>query len=200
MNPWISIWTAPRATLRGILSGSPGQDLTWIAIVEGLYIGLGSMPQYLWPSQPSEAFIAPQNRWIFAILIPLMGAAMMLTFLYLGAIFVRWTGRWLGGQATTIQIQAAIVWGNVPAIAAYGVSGLAEVLREYLILAVLLSVAGLVLFIWSAIVSCKCLAEAQGFGAWRAFFNYLIATTIMGAVIFLPVLVLVGIATRVFFR
>jgi hypothetical protein len=47
--------------------------------------------------------------------------------------------------------------------------------------------------IWSFFTVLHCLAEAQGFSAWRAFGNTLLA----GAVILLPLLLLIAVAVLI---
>lgn len=199
MNTWLTIWTEPRATMREILGGTPQKDLIWIALVEGLYIGFGSMPQLVWISPPPQEVISPHNIWILAVLIPLLGGGVMLGLLYGGSYFVRWVGRWLGGQADLLQVRAAIVWGSVPSMASNAVGGFTDMLSPKalgspdglsMIAAAILGLLALVLTIWATIVSCKCLAEAQGFGAWRALFNYLISGVLLMLTCLLPVAVL----------
>jgi hypothetical protein len=104
-------------------------------------------------------------------------------FFYLGGNLGRWTGRLLGGTASSAEVRAAIAWATVPmtevALLSWAVQ-LAlfggELFSAYsprmdatppFVAGVLVS-AGVIAALWSSLVGLKCFAEAHRFSVWRA--------------------------------
>jgi hypothetical protein len=117
------------------------------------------------------------------------------------------TGRWIGGEAEPDPIRTALAWGNLPnvaglllwlpALALFGREMFTEAtpaLEAQPWLAVLylpLGMAWFVLGLWSLVLLLKGIGEVQGFTAWKALGNLLLA----GLVIVVPVaLFVVGVA------
>lgn len=204
MIPWISIWTEPRATTRAILGSDPKSAVALLAALEGVFFAFNLMPQYLIQTPPPAHVISPDSLWLLALFLLVSGPAFFVFFWYVGAFFLRWTGSWLGGIGNEVHIRAATAWGYIPSMAALGVGGLAGFLAPFpntsptglqIIALLFLSLASIVLNIWAVVVSCKCLAEAQGFSAWRAMVNYVLATIFLMAIVLLPTILLVVVYT-----
>lgn len=114
--------------------------------------------------------------------------------LWLGSIFLSWTGRWVDGNATRQQIMPAIAWPQIIFIPAnlllavpaslllLGVLDL-EAFEVWMPLGSLLGITG---FIWAGVVYLKCLGEAQGFSAWMALANTILAGLMGVVLIILP--------------
>lgn len=173
-----------------------------LAGLEGVFFAFNLMPQYLIQTPPPSHIISHDSLWLLAIFLLVGCPAFFLFFWYVGAFFLRWTGGWLGGVGSEEHIRAATAWGYIPSMAALGVGSLLGFIAPLpntspsgvqLIAVLLLSLASFVLNIWAMVVSCKCLGEAQGFSAWRALINYMIATFFLMAIVALPsVLLLVS--------
>jgi hypothetical protein len=124
--------------------------------------------------------------WPFFVLLALVaGPPLGFLKVYLGGGLAAITGRWLGGGATAEECRAAIGWSALPQIAALAlwVPALAilgdeaffkgtQVLTDSVALFatfVAVVVVWSALQLWSAVLRWKCLGEAHGFSAWRAF-------------------------------
>jgi hypothetical protein len=197
-SPWLSIWVAPRATLRRILVTDPRRRVLAIAMLAGVARGLG-----IAASAPAAGALPATGHLALALLAgPPAGVA----WLYLLGWLVRVTGRLLGGRGGTVAVRAALAWSAVP---------LVWTLLLWLPRAALLgaetfhpspagieghvpseAIFGLLMFlqltvdVWTIVVGAKCLGEAHGFSAWRGFFAYLLALLIL----VFPIIVVAGAA------
>ena len=129
--------------------------------------------------------------------------------LYLFAALVRWTGAWIGGRASTLDIRAAIAWSSVPLIWAMllWIPEIAIFGRELFTtatprmdanpsLAFLLMGFGIVevgMAVWGFVVYLKCLGQVQGFSAWKAWGNVMLALLVIAV----PLVVIFALATLV---
>ena len=173
-RPWLTIWIRPRATIRKIVDSNPAQQVTLLAMLAGISESLGRASNNdLGNSLPLAAII----------LIALVGGSIGgLITVYISGSFLRWTGSWFGGRASTDEVKAAIAWSSVPTIwglltwipwfAFFG----DEIFRNITPrmdnspgLVLFLSFLELVLFIWAFVIFLKCLAEVHQFSVWRAF-------------------------------
>ncbi len=200
LNPWFTVWTKPRATMRAILDTDPKRMVVLLAALAG--IGGALDMASLWDL--GEMFSVP------AIILTSIcaGSATGIIMLYLSGALLSWTGTWLKGQATARDARAAVAWSTVPEIwalllwipelALYGrglfVSDMSDLYgRPVLILVYLFFILiELIISVWAIIVYIKCLAEAQRFSAWKALVNALMVFCILA--------VPVGLAIRVFTR
>jgi hypothetical protein len=182
-NPFRSIWTRPRATIQHVVDSNPELYLFPLAVAFGIAQSLDNAVM--------------RNLGDRLGLIPILAIALIagpvtgIIGLYLWAALTRWAGKWIGGRASTRDIRAAIVWGGVPAVAAallwiplivlLGREAFtskspamdASVSLAFTVLAV--SVVKMAAGIWTVVVYLKCLGQVQGFSAWRALGNSVLA-------------------------
>ena len=169
-SPWISIWLQPRATIQEIVDTDPRglPAIFSIAIVAGAIGGILSL-------------------FVFGVLI-------------------RWTGRWLGGTASYEQVRAAIAWSLVPYlwVSLMWIPELLLLGEEMFttemprleanpVLAFVflgLVIVELVGVAWALVVYLKCLGQVQGFSAWKALGNLLLAALIF----VVPILVVIFVS------
>ncbi len=189
LNPWVSIWRQPRATIRQIVASDPERYVTAIAAITGASSTLNRASNH----NAGDKL----DFWQILAIGLLVGPIAGVVGLYLGAVLVRWTGKWMGGQASTLHLRAAMAWASVPLVVA-AVVWLPELLmvgREMftaetprldarpglallmLAMFVLEAVAG----IWAFVLNCKCVGEVQGFSAWKALGNLLLAFLLLVA-------------------
>ena len=187
LNPWRSIWLQPRATIRQIVTTDPDRHVLALiaanSVIGAVLAGVTSALQ-------------GQFGLLFLLLLVLVVAPIFaVIMLYLVALLLRWTGRWLGGVASSRDLRAALAWGCVPSLLAGAallvallVPGLdlfptppPELQSEPFALATygLGSKIQLLAGVWSLFTMIKCIAEVQGFSAWRALGNYLLAILMM---------------------
>lgn len=195
LNPWRSIWLKPRATIRQIVVNDPDHHVVALAAAGGV---LQTLVNAVNENYGDRMGLIP--ILLIALLIaPIFGVVA----LYLTALLLRWTGRWLGGVATLGELRAAIAWGSAPMVmggvgmlVALLVSGhdLFSTVQPWLVRhPTLMMIAGIgmmvqgVAALWSVVSAIKCVAEVQGFSAWRALGNYLLVILVVAAVAFVVV-------------
>ena len=202
-NPWLSIWTRPRDTIQRIVETDPEKHLVELAALAGVVQSLG---------EASNRNLGDGFGLVTILALALIaGSIGGVIGVYLSAMLLRFTGKWIGGNASAANLRAAIAWGYVPIIAA-GVLWIPLMLllgREAfasqtphmdqstgLAVAVLvISVLFVVAAVWTTVVMLKAIGQVQGFSAWKALGNSLLA----GLVIAVPIIVIavvVGALTK----
>lgn len=201
LNPWFSIWTRPRATIQQIVDTHPTRLVLLLAAVAGF-------SQFL--DRAVMRNLGDRMEWPMILAIAAVaGPVLGIVGLYIGGALLRWTGGWLGGRASMEQVRAAIAWSSVPLIwalplwipelALFGQDLFTKAtprLDANPLLAVVLIGFGLVeliIGIWAIVVFLKCLGQVQGFSAWRALGNALLAFLIVFTAILVPILLIGGL-------
>jgi len=172
-NPWATIWTRPRATIRRIVETDVRYQVTFLAILSGALIWL----ERRW-SNPSTAAAFP----MLVVIAVIVGAVLGIIELYVNGALLKLSGGALGGVGTYAEVRAALAWSRVPLIVAVSIG----------VLAILLgtdgpmlggessgSGAGLLLLhgalvMWGFVVMLKCVGEVHRFSAWRALGSILL--------------------------
>jgi hypothetical protein len=183
LNPWLSIWTEPRATIQQVVDGEPKLMVLILAPLAGIADALRSNNEL--------AYSGLENL----IGLVVAGGIGGYVIVFLGAYPVRWTGGWLGGTASLGAIRAAGVWSSVPKITSAVLLLLLWVVLSQLSgpvagMEVAAQLMILTLGIWSFVLSCKCYGQVQGFSAWKGLANMLLSF----AVVVVPILVIVAVA------
>jgi hypothetical protein len=198
LNPWLSIWTQPRATMRQILDTDPRRLVHVLAV-------LGAQARMLSQNIPS---IGPLARLPLSAIVTYKVCAGViggLIGLYLGSAILTMTGRWIGGRGSFVAVRAAAAWSNVPLIwgsllwlpmlGYLGVEALnfdPKVVFEdpgSFVMMIPIGVLAGVVGIWTLVIALKCLGEAHGFSAWQAVGAVLIGI----AIVAIPFAILAGI-------
>ena len=185
LNPWVSMWTKPRVTIQQIIDTDPERWVLVLAALSGISYTLsdrlGAGGEHAWPVIIGGATIVG----------PIIG----IIFLYIIAALVRWTGKWIGGQASAKHLRAAYAWSQIPLIwgLALWIPGVALFGQEMfstemprveanLNLAFLyfgfMLIEG-VIAIWAMVVYLKCIGQVQGFSAWKALGNISLAMLVV---------------------
>ena len=193
LAPFLSIWFRPRQTLRNLLQTDPNRLVIPLAMLAGI----------------ARAFTRSASRGISeALSLPMIlmivvvgGAGVGILMLYVGSILFRWTGRWLGGKATSAELRTAFAWSSVPSIPALvliaislGVFGKDYFMADspsaeshpFVILATLALMV--VLGIWKLVLTVKCVGEAHRFSDLRSIASLLAGALVVGV----PVLAIAG--------
>lgn len=193
MNPWVSIWLQPRQTIRQILDTNPKRFVLLLAIGAGVAdVLMQSLPAV---SQSKIPLVA-------GLLIGLVGGALFGVFvLYLFGWLYRWTGSWLGGQATAVETRAAIAWTQVPSVWLFGlwlallVASGGDLLKATqkqagmtpvaAIFSILFGLASIVIGIWQFVIVCRGIAEVHRFSGWKGFGTVVITQSLFLVPIFI---------------
>ena len=197
MNPWFSMWLHPRRTIRWIVETNPDRLVLLLPALGGIVEALINA------SSDSKG----ENMSLQAILLTsLIGGPLMgVIGLWLGGALLRWTGGWIGGQADSRRIRATLAWANVPlvwslllwipALLLFGAELFAAatpILDASTMLSGLYMVFSFgigIVSIWAFVVFLHALGEVQGFSAWKALGNSILA----GLVVLVPLLAIVGV-------
>lgn len=191
-NPWLTIWTQPRATIAQIVAVNPNRSLWLLAFIYG-FCSLMNMFQ----SMALGSTLSPIGILILAIIIaPFWG---WVTF-SVWSVFVTWVGKWFKGKGQFSETRAAYAWSCVPILLNIPLwllmvyvfghqlflnfpdAHLVPPVQLTLLFAVLIS--KVVLAIWSLVIYLNALAEVQQFSILKAILNVLVAGVILGIVLF----------------
>ncbi|KKO44464.1 hypothetical protein WG68_15530 [Arsukibacterium ikkense] len=140
---------------------------------------------------------------MFGALLGGMAGGLISIFLF--SWLLKISGRWIGGQATSEHLRAAMAWGAipilctlllwVPLLALYGnamFSSDTQRITDNLVPYFILIFLELLLAIWGVILIIKCVGQVQGFSAWRALGNVMLAI-----LLFIVPVVLLGVLVAV---
>lgn len=193
-NPWLSIWTEPKRTIRYIVTTNPQRSMIFLATTYGIYQVL-ERDDFISLLENIGAL----GAWAIAII---GGFILGLLSLYIYSALLKWTGSWLNGKADSTEIRAAYAWSNVPyvlmvIILIIDIFMVQPIISSSPTSLVLLSI-NFVLVIWSCVILCRSLAEIQGFSSWTGLGNILLAS-LMGIIfvaIFTIIMVLLVFALR----
>lgn len=190
-TPWLSIWTRPRATLRQILATDPRRGIFRLA-------ALGGISEFL--AMCSREGIGDTYSIPVLLALSLAGGTVLgiLGILVFTAVIAP-VGRWLRGRGGSTEVMAALAWANVPA--AWGlllwlpraallggetfhpIPAIVQGNPQAFLFFGLLQFLQIVLGVWGFAITLKCLGEAHGFSAWRAFLTLVVA----GLIVILPI-------------
>jgi hypothetical protein len=198
-NPWLSMWTRPRRTLRRILDSNPGRHVLLLAML----LGVSGVLDNAVLRSAGDALAWPTIVLIAVVAGPIGGVI----GIYLWGWVVHTTGRWLKGRAAMHEVRAAIAWGNMPAlwalplyipeIALFGQEQFTSTMPRVeaspplLFTMIGLSLVEVVIGVWAVVTLIRSVAEAQRFGAWMGLANVLLALLVLvGAFLGIALLVM----------
>jgi hypothetical protein len=202
MNPWTSIWLKPRATIQNIVDSNPTR---WVLLLAAM-TGFSSALDQASLKSLGDKYEMPVIFVMAAIAGPICG----IIGLYIGGALLRWTGAWIGGQGSAQHIRAAVAWSSVPyiwalllwipAVLLFGnelftiETPVMDANLTLLMMYLGVGVLQLAIAIWAIIVFLKCLGQVQGFSAWKALGNTVLAVLVILAPL---MLLIVGLAKMV---
>jgi hypothetical protein len=177
-NPFLTIWTRPRATIRGIVDRAPTYAVVPITIATGVLQALSILAS---TGQVGQRLSVWSILAIAAVVGPIGG----MLCLYLGAWLVGVSCRAIGGVANLRNVRAALAWSMVPTLgtiplwlarlAVFGKKAFAAELPSFdeqfwqrILLLLLLAAAELILDIWSLAILLLTLAEVEGLSVWKS--------------------------------
>lgn len=182
-NPWLTIFTKPRMTIKAIVGFNPNFRLIWLSAIYGFCSLLGI----------AQNFGLGENRGTISVIWPVLILAPLWGYLLFSfsSWFVFIAGKLLKGQASFKNLRAAYAWSNVPLfinavlwivlIGFFGFGLFSEsILRgmltpalSFFLMAVIFS--QLVFSVWSLIIYIISVAEVQQFSILKALINIFLA-------------------------
>lgn len=193
VNPWKRIWVKPRDTIKNIIKFNPRYRFAILSFLYGL-------PMLLHTAQNLD--LGGQFTTVGIVVV----AAVLATFvgmliLTIASGLVYWTGKWIGGKSSYINIRAAVSWSNVPNIVTivvwllliynfhdqifYNTFNQAEIGSQGSTILDIGMFIESVAAIWSFIILVKSVGEVQGFSSWKGVLNVLIPFFMVGISIYL---------------
>ncbi len=183
IKPWLSIWIKPRQTVRAIIEFNVRYRFFILSVLYGL-------PTVLQTSQNLSlggVFSFPAILISCVVLSPLLGAIGLL----LSTLFLTWTGRWIGGRASFLEMRCAVSWTNATNLVtvliwAFLISRFKEMIffegfvkmpmtagdSMWLTVCFFLQ---LIVAVWSFILLLYAISEVHRFSIWKALLNIVIA-------------------------
>ena len=193
-NPWATIWTKPRATIRRIVATDVRYQVTFLAILSGALIWL----ERRW-SNPSTAAAFP----MLVVIAVIVGAILGVVELYINGALLKWAGAALGGVGSYAEVRAALAWSRVPVIVAVSIGILAILLGtngpmlgtdgEFSNSGASLLLLHGALVMWGFVVMLKCIGEVHRFSVWRALGSILLIVLAIAVIIVATILLFGGI-------
>jgi hypothetical protein len=188
-KPWLTIWTAPRGTMRAILAADPKRYVLLLAAI----VGAGETL-----NRASSRSMG--DTWPVLVIFGLaltLGALGGVISLYISGAVLSWSGGLLGGEGDSKHVRAAVAWATVPQLVAlalwlpelvlYGeemFTSLAPRVDSNPAPLLILGVIQLTLGVWALFLLVKTLAEAHRFSAWRSIGALAIPAIILFGLVF----------------
>lgn len=194
LNPWLSIWVHPRKTIRALVQYNTNYRMIALCAIYGFQYIL-QIIQYLSLGQGTSLIFITLFALIFSIPVG------YIVFNVLSAFYL-WVGKLIKGKGSFKQIRAATYWSSVPMVATCVIWIILMVLHGNSLfvagyetklvgtaaaLSMGFGVVQLVLGIWGLIIMLHALGEVQGFSAWMALLNLVLAGLAIFILLFLIV-------------
>jgi hypothetical protein len=170
-NPWFSMWTQPRATIRSILQIDSRYGFWVLATAYALSSCFYIANVYSWGL----------SNTFFEVFIPLLVLSPLVGFLWLSVDgwILRYIGLKLGGAASFQEMRMALAWSKVPSFISLVmwvvlmVSGPSTAFIQYATgaSAVFIVLISLIINTWSIVLLIQAVREVQGFDLRKALLN-----------------------------
>lgn len=190
LNPWVSIWTKPRVTIRQIVDSDPKHRIPVLAAIGGIGSVLGNFATVAEGDLSMGIFLA------FAFVLgPVVGFLM----LYLYGAILGLCCRALGGTAQGPDMRAAIAWGWVPMLVLIPVNLIAAVALSQPgavdggdagAMLALFAVVQMIFSYWSFFILLGTVAEVNLFSRWKAFGAMLLPAVVISAIAMIGLIIL----------
>jgi hypothetical protein len=197
LNPWFSIWTKPRATMKEIFQQSTPRYV-FLLFLTGAFVQVLDRATL----QHSGDSMSLTQLIIAAVMGSLIGAAI---YYYLVPKVLYWIGSKIGGRGTTERVRYAVAYSYIPMVYAliivwmpslflFGIENfttftpVVDSSSTLSLLFMLFGIVDLVIGIWSTVIFLKCLGEAHLFSAWKA-----LLTTFLSVMIFVVPFIIIGL-------
>jgi len=184
LNPWVTMWTNPRKTIREIVNIAPRKGMFLLAFFFGL--------QYLLNLAHTMSIgqnFSPLMILISAVILaPLIGYFWF--YVFGGCLY--WTGKLFKGQGKFFQILSSVAWSSIPYILNVLMWFLFLVTSTFTIFVknsegftfFFINFITLITAIWSLVLVIKCIKEVQDFSYWKSIGNYLAALVVYFIILF----------------
>ncbi len=185
INPWLSVWTKPRATIAEMIRTNPRYGYTALSAMCGFPILLQ------WAQMFSLGLYWKATLVVIVALLLCIPVGMLAITIGSGLLY--WTGKWIGGVGEYPAVRAAVSWANLPNLVTnaiwllfigfMGSCAFAPDLGTEAEAVIPVSIAWLFLIggtvqlgmtVWSIVIFLVGLSEVQKFSVWKAVLNIII--------------------------
>ncbi|HDR6289205.1 TPA: YIP1 family protein [Bacillus cereus] len=204
LNPWFSIWTKPRDTMKEIFISKPKNVF--------LLILLGSFVQTLDRASSKDMADSVSNPFSMILLIIFSTFFMSLIYYFLLPALFNWVGKKLGGQGTFEKTRYSVAYSYIPYVyslilvwvPSFFLIGIENFTSEtpkmdssltLTLLFLIWGIIDIVIGIWTIILSLKCLGEAHQFSAWKALLTIILSFMIIIVPLVIIVLLIAMVIT-----
>lgn len=193
INPWGSMWTNPRTTIKAIVSHNPNYRFLLFSTLYGFVEALRGAQIFSLGSY--------YNFWAIVAACLILCLPIGALSLSLTSLFVFWVGKLIKGQATYREVRAAVTWSNVTVIVSIFLVAATVVLfgpsffdknfayqyfpKGFSILLMGIFFVEFALSLWSFVIFIKALSEVQKFSGWMALLNVVLTAIFLSIVILL---------------
>ena len=203
MNPWSTILTKPRTTMRYVLDSGEWNNV-WLVYAIMFFISLPSIimkiesRELLPPADSIANYYGQLTGTLFAIII--FGYPIAMLCLYILGVLYKVVGGLLGGEGNAHDMRVAILWGYMPKIYMDIFSAVVILLCMYFfseskglgVFLIFLAYSTPMVIAWFYYMA-VCLGEAHGFSGWKGLATIFITwftffALIFGFVLFLAIL------------
>ncbi len=184
LNPWLSMWSQPRMTIRSLVHSKPTYGIFYLAAIYAL-----------------QSFFFYSNWWslglnshYFAILVAgiLLSPLAGLVWLYYLSLIFRITGKWMGGVAPLTHIRTAIAWSKIPSTVNVLVWLVLIFSNPETVFiqdasgpsSIFVSLIAFILEIWAFVLLVQSLREVQQFSPLKSILNILLSGFLSSLFIF----------------
>ncbi|WP_298635679.1 Yip1 family protein [uncultured Umboniibacter sp.] len=179
-NPWLSLWTQPRATIRKLVDTDPSYMVIILAIAIGAIAGLQSVTELVVMGEVTD------NQMAMKIGGAIGGAIIFVAVLYLTGWLYSVVSKWLGGNAPARNLRTVAAWGNIPSL----VSGIIILICYTFVtkstdmdaITLLVSLVTVFFGIWQLVILCMMIGEVNEFSAWKGLGVIIITVLLILAV------------------
>lgn len=185
LNPWLSMWTNPRKTIREIVNIAPRKGMFLLAAIFGL--------QYILNFAHSFSLGLYFNPFVILLAAIVISPLLGYFWFYLYGACLYWTGKIFKGQARFEQILSCMAWSTIPYILNILMWFLFLVTSTFTIFVqhsegftfFFISIISLITAVWSLVLLLNCMIEVQDYSFWRSIGNYLSALAVYFIILFL---------------
>lgn len=206
LNPWVSMWTKPRQTVRQQLDTDPAKHVLLLGVLIGVFGQFGN----------NAIARSPDFSLRVATLAGLMvvGALFGILWIYFGGWLTSVAGRMLGGLGRALECRTALAWSIIPGLwmtplnlliclyyLSVGPAAIIPVDRNPNLWAQFeilppwmlgIMAIGMLVALWQMVILSKAIGEAHQFSSLRGFGTLLLTLLVVFA-FFIAVAILVGI-------
>lgn len=185
LNPWLTMWTQPRVTIRHLLLTNPSYGVFWI-------VSLNALQAVFFYANWWSLALNVHYRLILSIgiiLSPLIG----MLWLYVSGFVFYLTGRLMKGRAPFAHLRTCIAWSLIP----HSISLLMWLILIFVSYegafihnaegspSIFVNLIYLIVAIWSFVLLVQSIREAQRFSVAKTILNIFLVSMINSLIFFM---------------